>query len=1015
MNRIPSRIAFVRPVLAAALALSLASAPAHAVCNYVTLTSGVSTTTTVTTNYTFSQSNVYWAAVAVKPQAGTDWDMYLYSSTAADPACVTGQLASSAAGQSGVDYVIADFNASPRGTYYAQASLFAGGGTARVQWDDGADQLIMNDPLISRSVNGAYVIEVWDVFLDAGKPYTFTFNRGGADLRLNVFENPGGAYYVSRSAAKFEATTTTTYTPAVTGWHGVVVINNDGGTGSFTLGVGTCQTPVALSANTIFGTSGAESYFSFTQPTSNWAGVAVRSGTSSDWDLETYTLLGGTGYPTCMSGLLASSSYGAGVVDFVVGNFHHNANSTYYVRPHLYQDIGAVGATVQWTPGGDIMYVGGPFQTFSTGPGDIIRVFDMYLSAGTTYTFRMLRSGTCVPTLMLFRNPAGVYWAGRASAAFSMGVGTATYTAPDDGIYGLVVVNDNGQTGSYDIQVGTCDAPAALTAGASVVMPAVENYYSFTQGIPYWTAVGVRGQNLADDWDVEADSLGSGTTYPTCLSGFKDVSQDVPPNVDFVISDFNYTPFGTYYVRPHMFQDRGQNAGIVQWDSGSNQLVVNQPNTIRTTDGSDILEVWDVFLNANQHYGMLLWNYDGASDRKLYLFDNPNHQELWTYPGDPATQVFTQEAPGATVVNTSFTAPVTGWYGVVVVNENGMPGTYGVGIGTCDGVAVNALPRLQTQAGYDATNFYTVGAGADSLGPWWQAFGSRGGGLYGWDVNVSDINPGPAGWPVCRYPYLEYALGQPNGVSLAVGDLRSCPRPSGTLLEVEDEVGRLSGTVPGLVEWDRAQIALLAGVPVSVPLGTQELLRAYDVSLTSGTDYTFTFTHGGGSNYNVLLFRNINGTCPTSWWGQRSDAVFTLASGSATFHAPASGHYLAVVVNDDGTADTYTLRYDVGALAVGDDVAPAVTRLTGVRPNPSRGGTEIGFALHAPASVSFEVMDLGGRRVASVDRRAWAPGDHAVRWDGRASGGSRVAPGVYLVRMQVDGRMAGQEKLTILE
>jgi flagellar hook capping protein FlgD len=63
--------------------------------------------------------------------------------------------------------------------------------------------------------------------------------------------------------------------------------------------------------------------------------------------------------------------------------------------------------------------------------------------------------------------------------------------------------------------------------------------------------------------------------------------------------------------------------------------------------------------------------------------------------------------------------------------------------------------------------------------------------------------------------------------------------------------------------------------------------------------------------------------------------------------------------------------------------------------------------------VAFEVVDLAGRRVARLGDGAYPAGRHAVPWDGR-SGAGALAPGIYLVRMQVDGHPAGQHKYTVL-
>jgi flagellar hook assembly protein FlgD len=52
------------------------------------------------------------------------------------------------------------------------------------------------------------------------------------------------------------------------------------------------------------------------------------------------------------------------------------------------------------------------------------------------------------------------------------------------------------------------------------------------------------------------------------------------------------------------------------------------------------------------------------------------------------------------------------------------------------------------------------------------------------------------------------------------------------------------------------------------------------------------------------------------------------------------------------------------------------------------------------------VLDVNGRRVASLASQTLSAGTHALAWDGNMAGGERASPGVYLVRV----RWAGFER-----
>lgn len=111
---------------------------------------------------------------------------------------------------------------------------------------------------------------------------------------------------------------------------------------------------------------------------------------------------------------------------------------------------------------------------------------------------------------------------------------------------------------------------------------------------------------------------------------------------------------------------------------------------------------------------------------------------------------------------------------------------------------------------------------------------------------------------------------------------------------------------------------------------------------------------------------------------RRSEAVDTLAVGQG---ALLSGwrNVLANVhpnpslfsPNEDGVNDTWELAYDL-------------------------------LVVTGPARVQVAVYDLAGRRVCLVYVGEQDNGHHIHAWDGRDEQGRRVAPGLYVYRMQVE-------------
>ena len=80
--------------------------------------------------------------------------------------------------------------------------------------------------------------------------------------------------------------------------------------------------------------------------------------------------------------------------------------------------------------------------------------------------------------------------------------------------------------------------------------------------------------------------------------------------------------------------------------------------------------------------------------------------------------------------------------------------------------------------------------------------------------------------------------------------------------------------------------------------------------------------------------------------------------------------------------------------------------LQGNYPNPFREGTVVGFRAGEAAHIRLEILDVLGRRVATVTDQAYPRGDHQVRWES-----VQQASGVYFVQMHVDGVLRQSRKV----
>lgn len=85
--------------------------------------------------------------------------------------------------------------------------------------------------------------------------------------------------------------------------------------------------------------------------------------------------------------------------------------------------------------------------------------------------------------------------------------------------------------------------------------------------------------------------------------------------------------------------------------------------------------------------------------------------------------------------------------------------------------------------------------------------------------------------------------------------------------------------------------------------------------------------------------------------------------------------------------------------------APRALAFARPTPNPARGTVHFAFALPAEASVTVDVLDIAGRRVAVLAHGTFAAGAHELRWDGHDAGGTPVRAGVYFARMTTERQL----------
>ncbi len=731
------------------------------------------------------------------------------------------------------------------------------------------------------------------------------------------------------------------------------------------------------------------------QSATNWGAAGILAfAPTSDFDIKLYG--------SCLGGpLLASSEAAGGTTDFVIGDFNNDPTGYYAADMYCFggdctSPTGAYAAATWRT--GDLMFVDFPpttvtfdgFQPFSSDA--VLHVWDVWLQAGNTYYFEFSSTLGSGQKMLLFRNPnpgGGTYYAGRGGAEFAVS-GCTSYTAPVTGYYGLVVVSDVWASFVYTVGVHSAPTCACATALPELTPVAVSaatasTHASAQQAAQAWVAIGARPA-AGSDWDLEVSTSGSSPGCPQTLLANSVAGAGV---TDFVMTDLNFSTLPTTLAARAYRYSGGGGATLEKagHDATYDFLEVNGPQEVHNWGPSEVLKCWDVALFQGESY---TFDFFASSNMRVFLYRNP---------GTSLYSAGRSSADVASATSFEYTAPSTGFYGVVVAKDDDAPGYFALRVGHCQ--AATPLPAGLPLA-TASQDFYWVSISGQGGG--WQALGTRST-LADWDLSQYGSTTG-APWPDCY---------SPTGVSsesgsvpdFIVGDFHVIPAG-----EYPFRLKQFAGGPPVRVdlEWTGAAAPLTVNGPaINVTPLSSELLRIYEAPLVGGHTYTIAYSQADARP--LLVFANL---AAGDEWAPRNSALLSTL-GTTSFTAPASGTFAFVIANDAATGGTFTLRiYDQALLDAGPGVARFETRLGEPRPNPAMSAPTLRYSLASPARVRLDVLDPSGRRVWSGDQGERTSGEWSVTLP-RDTGGGRLHAGLYFVHLVVDGRTAGVRKLTLLD
>jgi len=710
----------------------------------------------------------------------------------------------------------------------------------------------------------------------------------------------------------------------------------------------------------------------FAQRWTSWYAAGIRSPGTADYDLVLY---GDNNH----NFQYASSAYGTGAVDFVVGDCNHSPIGNEHLAISHYSGDWANYA-LSWESGEEMLFADGLYREEWWWSGHVVRVWDVPLQGGEQIGFSVTNpSGTLDLGMALFASNGQPYWAGRPGAAWSRdatGIGGNeyyTYTVPNDDVYGLVVWSNNAADGTIGVQLG----PARQTMAEATVYTSPDplSLYCYDPYTPYWAFIGNRSP--------------AGTQMRLGLYGDENYQQLLSSvwwqeGLQFFAADYN-----DGYDRDYPRNTRTSGAGSYQseWEQGAN-IHAGIEQTWWTSP--HLGKMWDANLTAGTQYFLRQYHDPaGSLDTGIFFFSSADGLRFKNFTQASASSNWRPPSEGGEWC--SFTPTVSDWYGICQVANNEASASTSLWLG----------PRYTFVQGGAGPLPDRVVWGIEPVSSiYWSVFAAR---AQLGETAVVQMFADDA----CSSTYY-LGGGEARQVSFVVGDFNH--NPTGN---VYSRTYRDTGYGAVTHQWEGGtdQLGFNPGSEwigyYTWPAGN--VAKMWDLFMSAGTNALVEVTAlSGQMDFGLEVFSSYGYSL---FWAGRSGGTYSDMNGmggSESLSIPFAGTdwYGVLVWNNNEAGGNYRIRIvDLGSADVAETI-PTTFDLRAVSSNPFRESATLvcSFPGEGPAQVA--IYDVRGGLVRTLVRNARGPGSFTLQWDGRDDAGATMGSGVYFARV----RQGGEQK-----
>jgi len=358
-----------------------------------------------------------------------------------------------------------------------------------------------------------------------------------------------------------------------------------------------------------------------------------------------------------------NSTYTGTTRDFVVTNGHQaawGAPTIHYAQVH-YGTASNYTIEVEWAAR-DLPVNYGYADTMPSN--HVFQMYEIYLTDGQIYELTVdITSGSTDVAVFVFKptrshGRRAVYdWMTNSGGA---GVDESLiFTADSTGYYGIAVINDNALSANYTITVDKYIQP--LSNDTPVTFSGIPKDFSFQVMSYDWCGVGI---NPSADHHLSVDN-NSVLTTPYAFSTFSGTTRD------FTVTNGHSWGSVEHYAR--VYYGAASNYVIeAEWLAVDLSLIIP---TLDSIGSGQVIQMYEANLTGGNHYQLSVDVTSGKADLAVYVF-RPNRNN-----GSRLEYDWRANVNGSGVDEyLCFTANLTGYYGIAVINENAGASDYTIAI-----------------------------------------------------------------------------------------------------------------------------------------------------------------------------------------------------------------------------------------------------------------------------------------------------------------------------------------------